>query len=390
VTDVVVEDRITTLRHHCADLAQDIRRHALTIDRDPDRIQDLVDHPAVHLLRACVVPVEYMDEPLRIGGRTYDMGSCLEHTIAVEELSYGDAGFVLASPGPSMSGVAVAALGDDAQREWYFERVGGAPRWTFFALTEPDKGSAAAELTTALDPAGDGFTLSGRKRYVGNAAHAQLGVVFCRRLPGPVGIEAVLVDTADPGFTAAVLPTVGLRGARISEITLTGVRIEPDKILGSHRRPTQRGLIGAIRTLQRFRPVLAGIALGMTRATLDHVDRWRPTLAGADRRRLDDLRDRVAAARARTYRVAAAIDAGRVRTDRVGAVKAAAAELAEESTRLAAELLGPGSLVTDPWLDKVYRDARAFEFMEGTGNIHRLGVFHGVAKGTFLDATANG
>jgi alkylation response protein AidB-like acyl-CoA dehydrogenase len=128
----------------------------------------------------------------------------------------------------------------------------------------------------------------------------------------------------------------------------------------------------------------------MARATLDHVDRRRPALVGADRRRLDDVRDRIAAARARTYRVASAIDAGRVRTDRVGAAKAGAAELAEESTRLAAELLGPGSLVTDPWLDKVYRDARAFEFMEGTGNIHRLGVFHGVAKGTFLDATADG
>lgn len=41
-----------------------------------------------------------------------------------------------------------------------------------------------------------------------------------------------------------------------------------------------------------------------------------------------------------------------------------AAELVEEATRLAAELLGQGSLLADSWLDKLYRDAQAFEFME--------------------------
>lgn len=237
----------------------------------------------------------------------------------------------------------------------------------------------------ALTPDGEDFLLSGRKRYVGNAAHAQLGVVFCRRAPGPIGIEAVLVDTADPGFSAEVLPTVGLRGARISAITLAEVRIRRDRILGFDRRPTQRGLVGAIKTLQRFRPVLAGMALGLARAALDHVQDQRGALAGADRGRLDALRDRVDVARARTYQVAEAIDAGRVRADQVSAMKARAAELAEESTRLAAELLGPGSLLTDPFLDKLYRDARAFEFMEGTGQIHRLAVFQGVLKATFLD-----
>jgi alkylation response protein AidB-like acyl-CoA dehydrogenase len=381
----LADERVAVLRDHCAEVARDLRGPGLEIDRDPDAVARRLDHPAVHVLRACTVPVEHMDVPLRLGRHTYDMASCLEHTVAWEELSYGDAGFVLACPGPSMSGVTVGALGDEAQRRWYFDRVGAAPTWTFFALTEPEKGSAAVELTTTLTPDGDDFVLSGHKRYVGNAAHADLGVVFCRRAPGPIGIEAVLVDTADPGYKAEVLPTVGLRGARISAITLDGVRVARDRVLGFDRKPTRRGLVGAIQTLQRFRPVLAGMALGLARAALDHVEATRGTLARADRLRLDAMRDVVLAARAGTYRVASAIDAGRVRSDQVGAVKTRAAELAEDSTRLAAELLGPGSLLTDPWLDKLYRDARAFEFMEGTGHIHRLAVFHGVLKGTFLE-----
>ncbi|WP_411141999.1 acyl-CoA dehydrogenase family protein [Streptomyces sp. x-80] len=388
--DELGRDRVAALRAYCAEAAVQLREIGPEIDHAPDRIAKWLELPAVHVLRACTVPDSYMDRPLRIGRHTYDMRSCLEHTVTWEALSYGDAGAVLASPGPSMSGVTVDALGNDAQRDWYFTRLGQAPTWTFFALTEPEKGSAAVELTATLTPDGDGFVLDGAKRYVGNGAHAQLGVAFCRRGPGPLGIEVVLVDTADPGFHAEVLPTVGLRGARITAMTFDRVRIPRERVLGLERKPTRRGLVGGIRTLLRFRPVLAGMALGLARSALDHVQEQRPALAGVPRLRLAELSDRVAAARAQTFRVAAEIDAGRLRPDHIAAVKLRAAELAEESTLLAADLMGQASLLEDPWLNKLYRDARAFEFKEGTGQIHRLGVFQGVLKGSFLPDDGGG
>lgn len=381
-------DRTTVLRGHVAEAAAELRARGLglELDRDPTAIDRWLDLRAVELMRSCTIPLEYVDEPIVAGPYTYDMTSCLEHVVTIEELSYGDTGFMLACPGPLMSGVTVGALGDTSQRKGYYERVAGRePTWTFFGLTEPRKGSAATELEATLVPEGDGYRLSGTKRYVGNAAFAQLGVVFCRRAPGPLGIEAVLVDTDEPGFNAEPIPTVGLRGARISHITLDDVRVEPEQILGFKTlKSTRRGLVGAIRTLQRFRPVLTGTALGLARAVLDHVQEQRPGITGTDRLRLEELRDRVAAVRRRNYQVASAIDAGRVRADHIAGVKTRAAELAEGCTLLAADLLGPGSLVTDPWLNKAYRDARAFEFMEGTGHIQRLAVFQGVYKGTFL------
>jgi alkylation response protein AidB-like acyl-CoA dehydrogenase len=74
------------------------------------------------------------------------------------------------------------------------------------------------------------------------------------------------------------------------------------------------------------------------------------------------------------------VNAGPLRADAISAVKTLTAELADESTLLAAELLGAGSLFTDPWLHKAHRDGRAFKFMEGTGQIRRLAVFQGVLK----------
>ncbi|WP_371482677.1 acyl-CoA dehydrogenase family protein [Kitasatospora sp. NBC_00315] len=378
--------RTAALRAHVQEAARELRGLGLELDRDPEAIDRWLHLPAVDLMRLCTVPVEYLERPLRLDGHTYDLTSCLEHTITIEELSYGDAGFMLACPGPLMSGVAVAALGDDKQRQAYYERLAGpTATWTFFGLTEPARGSAATELETALTPDGDGFRLNGAKRWVGNAAYAQLGVVFCRRAPGPLGIEAVLLDTDSPGFRAERIPTVGLRGARISAIELDDVRVEPEQVLGYRTlKPSRRGLVGAVRTLQRFRPVLAGTALGLVRAVLDHVHEQRPALGAAARLRLDDLRDRLAALRRHNYEVAVAVDAGRIRPDRIAGVKTRAAELAEEATLAAAELLGPAALLEDPLLDKLYRDARAFEFMEGTGHIQRLAVFQGVLKGTFL------
>jgi alkylation response protein AidB-like acyl-CoA dehydrogenase len=78
------------------------------------------------------------------------------------------------------------------------------------------------------------------------------------------------------------------------------------------------------------------------------------------------------------------VDAGRLCADPISAVKTLAAELADESMLLAAELLGAGFLLTDAWLHRVHRHARTFEFMEGTGQIRRLAVFQGVLKGTFI------
>ncbi|HEY4021626.1 MAG TPA: hypothetical protein VGM75_23260 [Pseudonocardiaceae bacterium] len=126
----MVDERLALLRDYCADVAREIRHFGLQIDRNPDSVEQWLDHPAVHVLRACTVPAEQMDVPLRISGHAYDMSSCLEHTVVWEELSYGDAGFALACPSPSMSGVTVGAPGDEAQRKWYFERLGEAPRWT--------------------------------------------------------------------------------------------------------------------------------------------------------------------------------------------------------------------------------------------------------------------
>lgn len=376
-----LDDRLSELDDHCREIAVDLRGAGEAIDRDPEAITAYLHLPAVDILRGMLARTDD-DDGYRIGRHAYRGLSCVERVIIFERLSYGDPGVVLASPGPSMSGLAMRTLGDQEQQRDYFRQLASAPTWTFFALTEPGKGSAAMELETTLEPDGEGYVLRGHKRYIGNGAHAKIGVVFGRRAPGPFGIEAVVVESSAPGFRAELLPTIGLRGARISRMEFDAVWVPSDRVLGRDRPPSRRGLLGAIHTLLNFRACVAAIALGVAQSAVDYAVTHRGGLTRNNRLRAEEVGGRIAAVRRLTCSVAADFDHGIVTPHRISAAKLRAAQLAEESTLLAAELLGPASLIEHPWLDKTYRDARAFEFMEGSGEIHRLSVFQGVLKGT--------
>src|ERR1700736_2140146 len=67
-----------------------------------------------------------------------------------EAMAYGDTGFLLTMPGPSLSGVLVRTLGDEDQQALFQRYVVEHRCRTFFAVTEPDRGSDAGNLKTRL------------------------------------------------------------------------------------------------------------------------------------------------------------------------------------------------------------------------------------------------
>jgi alkylation response protein AidB-like acyl-CoA dehydrogenase len=378
-------ETMRVLDAYCAELSAEFREPGALLDRDPDAIDRFLHLRGVQLGQAALLPEEYRP-PLDVSSKLVDAAAtCHGAVVLWERFSHGDPGVLLGSPGPSLSGGVVRGIADREQYHRYFSRFAAAPTHTFFGLTEPARGSAATELSTTLSkaPDGEGWVLNGEKCYIGNGARAQIGVVFCRRAPGPWGIDAVLVDPDRPGFTGELLPSLGLRGARISRLRFDDVHVPNESVLGAHLPASRRGLHAAMRILYRFRPGIAAMALGCAQAACDYLVRERPALPKSGRTRLENLLDRVAAVRLLIHRVAADIDRGAVNVHRIGAVKAQGARLAEESTLLAAELLGPASLIEHPWLEKACRDVRAFEIMEGTANLQRLSVFQGLLKDTF-------
>jgi acyl-CoA dehydrogenase len=369
-------------REHAAAL----RGTALRFDAEPGLAPRLVVQrlPWRQLMG---MPAAYNQDPFRVHGRPAYLDSCLQQVVMFEELARADAAAVLALPGPSMSGFVVAELGDEPQRARYYQLLAEEPTWTFFGLTEPAHGSDPGGMDTALRPGPAGtVSLNGVKRFVGNGARARIGVVFARRHSGPLGIMAVLLDTTRPGFASVPLETLGLRALQLSELRMRDVPIAPEDLLGHGKSATRQGMWAAMRTFNRYRPVVSCLALGAAQGAYDYMLDNRRELRSAERHLLAAFEGRLHGVRALILAAAAAVDRSPDDGALASAAKIRATHLAEEITTTALQLLGPGARWEHPLLDKLARDARGFEFMEGTSSIQRLTLAQGYLQGRLADA----
>nr|MDT0656951.1 acyl-CoA dehydrogenase family protein [Micromonospora sp. DSM 115978] len=381
---IQLDDRLLALRRQSREWGAQLRRHALTADRDPEQVSDLVDLPVYRRAATLLISPPYNRDPLVLAGRRYDMASVVDRVVFLEECAWGDLGLILAAPGPAMAGVLVDTLGDERQKQWFFGRLADRTTWTCFALTEAERGSDVIAMGTTATARPDGcLVLTGAKRYVCNAVRANLGVIFARAGAGPFGHVAVLVDTAEPGFHAEPVDTLGVRAGQLGAITLDGIVVPPERVLGRHLPATRRGMWGWLRTFNLLRPTVASMGVGIARAATEYVRAHRRSLSAPERDRLEGLERQTVAVRSLTLAAAAAVDRDPDNGRLGSAAKVRASRLAEVATIEALRLLGPGARLDHPLLDKLARDCRAIEFMEGTSNIQRLSLFTGLVRGGF-------
>ncbi|WP_433707870.1 acyl-CoA dehydrogenase family protein [Paenibacillus illinoisensis] len=368
--------------------AAELREIGLVIDREPERITEFTNLESIRTINRMMIPPEYGGEPIvTVGQERYYGLSCLERVIAIEQLSAGDAGVFLGSPGPSMSSVIISALADPQQKERYYSHFLKGTAWSFFALTEPEKGSDATEIGTRISRNGEGrLELNGQKFYIGNGHRASIGLVFAQTNRTPLGIQIALVDKSISGFTAKPLDTMGVRGVQLSHLTFDACQLEEHDIIGRHLSPTKRGLWGALQTFHRMRPGVAALALGVAQAAFDYVREQRSFFKEREKLELEQIEMRLHALRSMIRSAAAEIDADVQKGYLASLSKIRAGALAEEATELALDLMGPGSMYEHPLLNKWFRDARAFEFMEGTTSIQKINVFQAYANGKMKHA----
>lgn len=365
-----LDPALTELRGLSREIATDLRSRALSVDADPFDLDGHLAAPSLALLRSASTPEPYRDVEVPAALGSYPT-RCVARVLANLELARGDAGILSANTGPSLAGLVVDALGSPAQRDHFYRALSDGRTWSFFAMTEPDRGSDAAAMTTRLDrdPATGGSRLHGTKKYIANAFRAGVGVTLARTGSSALSLRAVLLDRPAPGLTAEPLDMIGLRGAGISVVRLDGVPVEPGRMLGSHLPASRRGLWAASRALNVMRVQIASQALGVAHALADLVRAERPHWAGCEPPEL-----RLAAARAMLLGAAAALDAAPDDRRPPSAAKLHVVDLAARTSRWAARALGPGSLARNPLLEKWSRDLHAFEFMDGTSNILRLAL----------------
>lgn len=378
---IVLDDGLLALQRHARRWAAEMAPYSAEVDRDPTAVTRHRDLPVYARMATLQIPEKYNPAPLVVDGHRYYLVSALEQVLHAEECAAVDLGMTLGAPGAPMAAATVATLGDDQQQEWFFGRLLEQVTWTFFALTEPHGGSDASATKTSLRQGdGEALILDGAKRYVTNAVRARLGVVFARTGTGPLALSAALLELPAPGYAAEPIPTVGLRGAQLGAITLDAVEVPRDRVLGRHLPPSRRGMLGWLSTLHKLRPVAAAMAVGVARAACDYAVANRSALRKAEQVELDRLHRQIEGARQMVWRAAVAVDRDPADGTLGSAAKVRAVRLAEETTLAALGFFGTGARFDHPALDKLARDACGVEYMEGTGNVQRLGLFGSLTR----------
>lgn len=364
-----LDNALLAARESAREHAADLRSRALAVDARPDDMAPHLDSPAYRAIQRGYFPTGYAV------GDTFTRMSYLEEVVWLTELSRGDAGVLLACPGPALAGLAVNLLGSPAQVERFYSTIADGRTWAFCAVTEPAAGSDATRLQTELRPDGSGdYLLRGTKRYIGNGSRGSIGVVFARTGSSPLSIRAALVELPAAGAETFALDMVGLRGARLAQLNFADVPVPAADLLGNHLNPMRRGMWGAMQMFNAARLQIGSMAVGTAFAVHDYVCAARASFTAWQRAELAGTKAHIEAARRMLYRAGADVDLDPEHSQLAAQAKLTAVRLAVRVTTRLPRFLGPGALLDHPLLEKWWRDARAFEFMEGTSNIQLLTI----------------
>lgn len=299
-----------------------------------------------------------------------------------EEMAYWDRGVAVAFPGPGLGEAPLLSLGTPEQRERLLGpfRKPDRPRWAALAMTEPGAGSDVAGIRTSARREVGGWVLSGAKSFAANASRADWIVVFATVDPalGRDGHRAFVVERGTPGLgDFHVEHKMGLKAYESTSFTLRDCVVPDANLLGGEGAYERRGgFKGAMRSFNATRPAIAAMAVGMGRAVLDesHAFARANGLLGRPRvrDRLERMRRKLRAARLLCWRAAQLADERRPNMLEASMAKAVAPAAALEAAILGMEILGEVAARGECIVEKIFRDAKAMDIVEGTGQIQRI------------------
>lgn len=297
-----------------------------------------------------------------------------------EELARGDTSIASYLSIHTMVASMIDTHGTAAQRARWVPDLAEARALASYCLTEPDAGSDAASLRTTARPDGDGWVLDGVKQFISGAGTSDVYVVMARTDgPGAGGVSAFVVERATPGLSfGANEIKMGWNAQPTRQVILDGVRVEADQLLGDRGK----GFSIAMNGLNGGRLNIGAASLGGGQWALDravaHLSQREafggPLIANPGLvSTLADAHVGLAAARALLHQAADALDAGAPDASvQCAMAKKAATDAGFEAANTALQMHGGYGYLSEYGVEKVVRDLRVHQILEGTNEIMRL------------------
>jgi len=310
-------------------------------------------------------------------------GANMAAVLQALEASWGDAAMLLSIPFQGLGNAAISGVATDEQ----LQRLGRV--WAAMAITEPGFGSDSAAVSTTAKLDGDEYVINGEKIFVTAGSRATHIVVWATldKSKGRPAIKSFIVPREHPGVTVERLENkLGIKGSDTAVIRFDSARIPKDNLLGNPEIEPGKGFAGVMETFDNTRPVVAAMAVGIARATLEEL-RKILTNAGVEIS-YDKPSHAQSAAAAEFLRMEADWEASYQLTLRAAwqadnripnskeasMAKAKAGRVGSDITLKAVELAGTAGYSEEALLEKWARDSKIMDIFEGTQQIQQLVV----------------
>lgn len=280
----------------------------------------------------------------------------------------------------------IDTFGTDDQRRRWLPNLVAMTELGSYCLTEPGAGSDAAAITTSAIPDGDEYVLTGVKQFISGAGAAAVYVVMARTgAPGAKGITAFLVPADAAGLSFGPNEhKMGWNAQPTRQVILDEVRVPASAVLGK----VGAGFRIAMKGLNGGRVNIAACSIGGAQWALDRAVRYvheRFTFGEALAERqtvvfaLADMATQLQAARALVQGAARAIDEGAPDVAvQCAMAKRFATDAGFEVANQALQLHGGYGYLQEYGIEKVVRDLRVHQILEGTNEIMRVIIGRGV------------
>ncbi len=280
-----------------------------------------------------------------------------------------------------IAGQVLVSSGTAEQKQRWLPRLaqGGV---SSFALTEAEAGSDPSGLTTRAVRDGDGYVITGVKRFITNAPLADLFVVFARtgaEARGAKGISVFLVEASADGVSVGPKDRkMGQAGAWTAEVVFDHVAVAASGLVGGQEGA---GFGEAMKSLVRGRVHIAAVCVGMAERLLaESVAHARSSRQGGRpigefqlvQAMLAEIQTGAYAGRAMVTEAARAYDSGADRRIGPSAAKLFCSEMVGRAADLAVQIHGGLGYMHGVPAERMYRDARLFRIYEGTSEIQKL------------------
>jgi alkylation response protein AidB-like acyl-CoA dehydrogenase len=333
-------------------------------------------------------PVETLRKAAALGfGGIYvndDVGgsslSRLDATIIFEELAQGCTSTAAYISIHNMAAWMIDAFGGDAQRRKFLPRLCSMEHFASYCLTEPDAGSDAASLATKARRDGDHYVLDGAKAFISGGGVSDVYVCMVRTGgQGPKGISCIVVEKGTPGLSfGAQEKKLGWKSQPTAMVMFENCRVPAENLIGREGE----GFTIAMKGLDGGRLNIAACSIGGAQFCLDRTIEYmrerkqfgtRLSDFQALRFRLADYATELEAARLMVRRAAHAVSEGEPGGTRLAAMaKRFATDVGFEVVNGCLQLHGGYGYLRDHPIERVLRDVRVHQILEGTNEVMRL------------------